>query len=97
MKRPSSWTEYLELSEQEKLELWREDKNRPCHWDGEIEYGDVVGSGKRSCHKGCGGRLIEIGSATLHSITVATFRCDKCGQEFDISDQVFTDNDEQQI
>jgi len=53
----------------------------------------VVGAGTLAHHKGCGGRLVEIGNATLHSITVAVFRCDKCGNEYDISDQVFDMDD----
>ena len=40
-------------------------------------------------HRGCGGNLVRVGNATIHSATVPLFRCDKCHREYDISDQVF--------
>jgi len=59
-----------------------------------LSQSDVVGSGVCSTHRGCGGDLVEVGTGTLHSITVAVFRCGRCGGVYDISDQVFDGFDE---
>jgi hypothetical protein len=80
----------LELEEEAKASNHEVPRNLRAH-----PAKEVTGSGMIARHKGCGGKFVEVGTASLHSITIATYQCDKCDRCYDASDQVFEREDKE--